>query len=66
MSQAIVMMVAASGGFALLAVLAAAWWFATGQWRSRVEGATIVLDDDVAASHDTAPAASHTSAATTR
>jgi hypothetical protein len=47
MSQAIVMMVAVSGGFALLAVLAAAWWFAAGQWRTRAEGATIVLDDDV-------------------
>jgi hypothetical protein len=45
MSQAIVMMVAVSGGFALLAVLAAAWWFATGQWRTRAEGARIVLDD---------------------
>jgi hypothetical protein len=47
MSQAIVMMVAVSGGFALLAVLAAVWWFATGQWRTRAEGAAIVLDDDV-------------------
>jgi hypothetical protein len=45
-------MVAVSGGFALLATLAAAWWFATGQWRTRAEGASIVLDDDdVAATH---------------
>jgi hypothetical protein len=46
MSQATVMMLAVSGGFALLAVLAAAWWFATGQWRTRAEGAAIVLEDD--------------------
>lgn len=47
MNDAIVMMLAVSGGFALLAVLAAAWWFATGQYRTRREGALIPLDDDV-------------------
>jgi len=46
MNDAIVMMLAVSGGFALLAVLAAAWWFATGQHRTRHQGANIPLMDD--------------------
>ncbi len=46
MNDAIVMMLVVSGGFALLAVLGAAWWFASGQWRTRAQGASIPLDDD--------------------
>jgi hypothetical protein len=46
MNDAVIMMTAVSGGFALLAVLGALWWFVTGQWRTRAEGAAIVLDDD--------------------
>lgn len=46
MNDSIVMMLAVSGGFALLAVLAAVWWFATGQQRTRHEGASIPLSDD--------------------
>jgi hypothetical protein len=46
MNDAVVMMVAVSGGFALLAVLGAAWWLAAGQWRTRAEGAAMALEDD--------------------
>jgi hypothetical protein len=46
MSDAILMMLTVSGGFALLAVLGAVWWFAAGQWRTRTEGAAMALDDD--------------------
>jgi nitrogen fixation-related uncharacterized protein len=56
MNDAIVMMMVVSGGFALLAVLGALWWFATGQWRTRAEGAAIVLDDDDVPAPRTPPA----------
>lgn len=46
MNDAIVMMLAVSGGFALLALLAAVWWFATGQFRTLAQGAMIPLDEE--------------------
>jgi hypothetical protein len=46
MNDAIVMMLVVSGGFALLAILGAAWWFASGQWRTRAQGAAVPLEDD--------------------
>jgi nitrogen fixation-related uncharacterized protein len=46
MNDAIVMILTVSGGFALLAVLAAVWWFASGQYETRREGAALPLDDD--------------------
>jgi hypothetical protein len=46
MIGSVAMMLTVSGGFALLAVLAALWWFASGQYHTRIEGAMLPLDDD--------------------
>jgi nitrogen fixation-related uncharacterized protein len=45
-NDAIVMMLAVSGGFAALALIGALWWFAGGQYQTRGQGAAIPLDDD--------------------
>jgi hypothetical protein len=46
MNLAEYMMVATMIVFALGAAVALAWSVAAGQWRSRAQGARIVLDDD--------------------